>query len=97
MTIIRFHELREKPQMLVELLSELAVFLVAPARPKRLELGSQHGGLVGQDRVELLEPLGKRPQLLGIDDRLGHDFGGWGVLADGRSQGDGSQPNPMTP
>lgn len=72
MPIIRFDELREKPQVLVEFFSEFSVFLVPPTGAEGFKLRGQHGRLVGQDGIELLEPLGEGPQFLGIDDRLGH-------------------------
>ncbi len=72
MTIIRVDELGEKPQVLVELFGEFAVFLVPPTGAEGFELGRQHGRLVREDGVELFEPLREGPQLLGIDDRLRH-------------------------
>src|SRR5262249_24746563 len=57
---------------LLKLLDELVVLAVAPGLAEPHELAVEHGHLVEQFVVELLEIHGEPPELPRVDDRLRH-------------------------
>ena len=65
-------ELGEDLDGLCELAGELLMFLVAPGVAEGGELAVEDGELMLQFVVEMFQPVGKAPQVGGIDDGPGH-------------------------
>src|SRR5690606_18164296 len=59
-------------QVAGELFCESPVLLVAPCGTQPVELAGEGGELLRQTNVEFLQRLRESPQLVRIDDRLGH-------------------------
>src|SRR5665213_1365472 len=70
----RPNELAENLNGLRELAGELLMFLIAPSVAEGGELAVEDGELMLQFVVEVFQPVGKAPQVGGIDDGFGYFF-----------------------
>jgi hypothetical protein len=68
----RSDKLAENLNGLCELAGELLMFLIAPGVAEGGELAVENGELMLQFIVEVFQPVGKAPQVGGIDDGSGH-------------------------